>query len=225
MPRVLVIEDQSKLRRNLQQVLEQEGYEVVASETGEAGYDYAATQPFDAIVLDLTLPGRDGLEILNDLRESGFLMPVLILTARDSVEDRVAGLDSGGDDYLVKPFAHAEMLARLRALLRRRRTGVERSLHCDDLEVDVLTRHVARGGVEIELTQREFELLEYLLRHKDRNVTRAMLEHDVWKEPRGVLTNVIDVCVNSLRKKVERPGTSPLIRTVRGVGYTIRDAR
>jgi DNA-binding response OmpR family regulator len=223
MTRVLIVEDQLKLRRNLQQLLEQEGYEVVAVGTGEEGYYCATTQSFDSIILDLTLPGRDGLQILGDLRGCGFAKPVLILTARDSIDHRVAGLDCGADDYLVKPFAHAELLARVRALLRRGRAGLERLLYCADLELDVLTRKAARKGVEIELSQREFELLEYLLRHKNSNVTREMLARDVWKEPHGLLTNVIDVCVNSLRKKVELPGTRQLIRTVRGVGYAMRD--
>jgi DNA-binding response OmpR family regulator len=223
--RVLVIEDQIKLRRNLQQLLEQEGYEVVAAGTGEEGYYSATTQSFDAIILDLTLPGRDGLQILSDLRENGYAKPVLILTARDSIDDRVAGLDSGADDYLVKPFAHAELLARVRALLRRGRSGLERLLYCGDIEMDLLTRKVVRKGVEIELSQREFELLEYLLRHKNSNVTREILARDIWKEPHGLLTNVIEVCVNSLRKKVELPGTRTLILTIRGVGYSVRDHR
>ncbi|MEX0819017.1 MAG: response regulator transcription factor, partial [Pirellulaceae bacterium] len=188
MSHVLIIEDQLKLRRNLQQSLEQEGYAVVSAGTGEEGYYCATTQSFDAIILDLTLPGRNGLQILGDLRESGFAKPVLILTARDSIDDRVAGLDSGADDYLVKPFAHAELLARLRALLRRGRSGVERLLHCGDLEMDLLTRKVARKGIEIELSQREFELLEYMLRYKTSNVTREMLARDVWNEPHGLLT-------------------------------------
>lgn len=225
MPSILVIEDQEKLRRNLHQVLEQEGYEVATAPTGEDGYSLATSKGFDAIVLDLTLPGRDGLQILRDLRETGFRQPVLILTARDSVDDRVAGLDSGADDYLVKPFAHAELLARLRALLRRTQASQERLLRCGDLEMDLLTRKVARQEGEIDLSQREFELLEYLLRHKNTNVTREMLTRDVWKEPQGLLTNVIDVCVNSLRKKVELPGTNPLILTVRGVGYTIQESQ
>ncbi|MEX1230621.1 MAG: response regulator transcription factor [Planctomycetaceae bacterium] len=221
--RVIVIEDQLKLRRNLQQLLEQEGYEVVAAGTGEEGYYSATTQPCDVIILDLTLPGRDGLQILGDLRESGFEKPVLVLTARDSIDDRVAGLDSGADDYLVKPFAHAELLARVRALLRRGHSGQDRLLHCSDIEMDLLTRKVVRKGIEIELSMREFELLEYLLRHKNSNVTREMLTRDVWKEPQGPLTNVIDVCVNALRKKVELTGVRPLILTVRGVGYSVRD--
>jgi DNA-binding response OmpR family regulator len=225
MSQVLVIEDQIKLRRNLQQLLEQEGYKVVAVETGEEGYYSATTQTFDAVILDLTLPGRDGLQVLSDLRGAGFAKPVLILTARDSIDDRVAGLDSGADDYLVKPFAHAELLARVRALLRRGRSGVERLLHCGDLEMDLLTRKTIRKGIDIELSQREFELLEYLLRHKNSNVTREMLARDVWKEPQGLLTNAIEVCINGLRRKVELPGTRPLILTVRGVGYSVRDRR
>jgi DNA-binding response OmpR family regulator len=225
MSRVLVVEDQQKLRRNLQQVLQQEGYRVVTAGTGEEGFYSATTEPFDAVILDLTLPGRDGLQVLGDLREAGFSKPVLILTARDSIDDRVAGLDAGADDYLIKPFAHAELLARLRAMLRRGHAGQERLLHCADLEMDLLTRKVARKGVEIELSQREFELLEYLLRHKNTNVTREMLTRDVWKELQGLLTNVIDVCVNSLRKKIELPGTRPLILTIRGVGYTVRERR
>lgn len=223
MPRVLVIEDQAKLRRNLGQSLGEAGYEVVCAGTGEQGLDHANSQSFDAIVLDLTLPGRDGLHVLADLREAGFTMPVLILTARDSIDDRVAGLDAGADDYLVKPFAHAELLARLRALLRRGRAGPHRILGCGDLEMDLIARRVTRGGVEIELSQREFELLEYLLRHKNMDVTREMLNCDVWKELGRPLTNAIDVCVNGLRKKVEIPGMPPLIQTVRGVGYTVGD--
>ncbi len=148
---------------------------------------------------------------------------MLILTARDSIEDRVAGLDAGADDYLVKPFAHAELLARLRALLRRVPAGGEVVLRCGDVQMDLLARRVVRSGVEIQLGQREFELLEYLLRNKNADVTREMLARDVWKEPAGLLTNVIDVCVNSLRKKIELPGAAPLVRTLRGVGYTVRD--
>lgn len=225
MSQVLVIEDQIKLRSNLQELFEQAGYRVVAVGTGEEGYYAATTQEFDAIVLDLTLPGKDGLQILADIRAAGFSKPVLILTARDSIEDRVAGLDSGADDYLAKPFAHAELLARLRALLRRGKSGLERLLHCYDLELDLLTRKVIRKGFEIDLSQREFELLEYLLRHKNSNVTREMLARDIWKEPGGLLTNAIDVCVNSLRKKVELPGSRTLILTIRGVGYCVRDQR
>jgi DNA-binding response OmpR family regulator len=218
-----VVEDQLKLRRNLRQLLETEGYEVVAAGTGEEALDFAATRPLDAVLLDLSLPGRDGLRVLADLRENGFTKPVLILTARDSIDDRVAGLDRGADDYLVKPFAHAELLARLRALLRRSRSDAETILRCADVEMDLLSRRTIRRGRDIELTQREFDLLDYLIRHKDSTVTRDMLAREVWKEPYGLMTNVIEVCINSLRKKIDLPGTRPLIHTVRGVGYTVRD--
>ena len=223
MTHLLVIEDQNKLLQSLKRGLEQDGYEVVTANTGEEGYCAATTQDFDAIVLDLMLPGRDGLQVLRDLRTHGYSRPVLILTARDSVEDRVAGLDGGADDYLVKPFAFAELLARLRALLRRDISGRELSLRVDDLEMDLVARRVVRDGEEIELSQREFDLLEYFLRHVDSIVTRDMLASDVWKEPRGVLTNVIDVYVRLLRKKIESPGLRPLIHTVRGVGYALRN--
>lgn len=169
------------------------------------------------------LPGRDGLQILKDLRAHGFTKPVLILTSRDGVEDRVKGLDTGADDYLVKPFAFAELLARLRALLRRNVSERELFLRADNLEMDLVARRVVRSGVELELSNREFELLGFLLRHRNMTVTRDMIGREVWKEPDGVWTNVIDVCINSLRKKVEQPGQRQLIHTVRGVGYALRD--
>lgn len=223
MPRVLIIEDEKKLLASLRKGLEQEGHDVTGAATGEDGYYAATTQDFDAVVLDLMLPGRDGLQVLRDLRSHGFAQPVLVLTARDSVEDRVAGLDSGADDYLVKPFAFAELLARLRALLRRDTGGRELLLRVGDLEMDLVARRLVRDGEEIELSHREFELLAYFLRHADSVVTRDMLARDVWQEPMGVLTNVIDVYVGLLRKKVERPGLRQLIHTVRGVGYVVRN--
>ncbi|MGD9723610.1 MAG: response regulator transcription factor [Pirellulales bacterium] len=224
MARLLVIEDQIKLRRNLQEMLASDGHDVVTAGTGEEGFYCATTQPIDAVLLDLSLPGRDGLEILADLRNAGFDKPILILTARDAVEDRATGLDQGGDDYLVKPFAQVELLARIRALLRRSKASPATILRCADLEVDLLRRRVVRKGIAIELSQREFDLLEYLLRHKNSNVTRDMLARDVWQEPGGVLTNAIDVCMNGLRRKVEVAGSPPLILTVRGVGYTAKDS-
>jgi len=223
MPRLLIIEDQKRLLGSLQRGLEEEGYEVITSASGEEGYYLATTRSPDVVVLDLMLPKRDGFEVLRDLRAHGFARPVLILTARDTVEDRVKGLDSGADDYLVKPFAFAELVARLRALLRRHLTERELVLRADSLEIDLVARRVVRDGVELDLSNREFELLEYLLRHKNTTVTREMLGRDVWKEPDGVLTNVIQVYINALRKKVEQPGQRQLIHTVRGVGYALRD--
>jgi DNA-binding response OmpR family regulator len=223
-PRVLIVEDQKRLAGSLRRGLEEEGYEVASALTGEEGYYLATSQTIDAVILDLMLPGRDGLQVLHDLRANGFAKPVLILTSRDAVEDRVKGLDAGADDYLLKPFAFAELLARLRALLRRNVRERELVLRADNLEVDLVARRVLRGGVEITLTNREFELLEFLLRHKSATVTREMLGREVWKEPDGMTwTNVIDVCINALRKKVEQPGQQQLIHTIRGVGYALKE--
>jgi DNA-binding response OmpR family regulator len=224
MPRLLVIEDQKKLLQSLQRGLEEEGYEVTPAATGEQGYYAATTEAIDAVILDLMLPGRHGLLVLRDLRANGFAKPVLILTARDAVEDRVSGLDAGADDYLVKPFAFAELLARLRAILRRDVSGRELFLRVDDLEMDLLARRVVRDGIELDLTRREFELLEYLLRHKNSAVTRDMIARDVWKDAHGAPTNSIDVYITLLRKKVERHGLRQVIHTIRGVGYAARDA-
>jgi DNA-binding response OmpR family regulator len=224
MARLLVVDDQKKLLQSLRRGLEEEGYEVCTATTGEEAYFAATSESFDAVILDLMLPGRDGVEVLRRLRSQGFAKPVLVLTARDSIEDRVRGLDSGADDYLVKPFAFAELLARLRAVLRRDLAGREVSLRVDDLEVDLLARRVVRGGVEIDLTRREFELLEYLLRHKNATVSRDMIARDVWKEATAAPTNTIDVYITLLRKKVERPGQRQLIHTVRGVGYALRES-
>lgn len=223
MSHVLIVEDQKRLQASLRRGLEEEGYQVAAATSGEEGYFLATTQPVDVVVLDLMLPGRNGMQVLKELRSHGFSKPVLILTSRDAVEDRVAGLDAGADDYLVKPFAFAELHARLRALLRRPVAERELSLRADNLEMDLLARRVVRDGLELDLSKREFDLLEYLLRHKNMAVTREMLGRDVWKEPDGMWTNVIEVCVNSLRKKVELPGQHQLIQTVRGVGYALRD--
>jgi two-component system OmpR family response regulator len=220
---VLVIEDQAKLRRNLQELLESAGHAVVAASCANEACRAIESMAFDLIILDLGLPGSDGLEFLRMMRAHDSSPPVMILTARDTVEDRVAGLDAGADDYLIKPFAHAEFMARTRALLRRP-TGKQASLlRFAGLELDFIARTVLRERTLIELSQREFELLEYLLRHKNQDVSREMLAKDVWKEPGGMLTNAIDVCVNSLRRKIELPGLPKIIATVRGVGYAIRD--
>jgi DNA-binding response OmpR family regulator len=223
MARLLIVEDEPKLLHGLAQGLRSEGYELVAAGNGEDGLRLALTQSFDGIVLDWMLPGRDGLQVLSQLRQTGKTLPVLLLTARDAIDDRVMGLDAGADDYLVKPFAFAELLARLRSLLRREQTERGSVLRAGDLELDPLERRVRRGGVEVLLTQREFDVLAYLLRHKNAIVTRDMLGREVWKDPDHALTNVIDVYMKLLRRKVEKPGQPPLLHTIRGVGYSLRD--
>jgi len=197
---------------------------VVVARNGEDGFFLANTETFDLVLLDLMLPGRAGLEILEACRRRDLQTPVLILTAKDAVEDRVVGLDSGADDYMVKPFAFAELLARIRALLRRGRTDQVLRLKARDLEMDLVTHAVMRGGQVLDLTAREFELLEYLLRHQNQLVSREMLARDVWKETSRAtpIDNVVDVHVARLRKKVDREFRTKLIHTVRGVGFTLR---
>jgi len=225
--RILVVEDEAKVARALKEGLEREKYEVVVAPTGEEGFFLVNEQEFDLIILDLMLPGRDGLEVLATLRKRGLQTPVLILTARDAVEDRVQGLDRGADDYLVKPFAFPELLARVRARLRRGRMEqpLFPNLNLADLEMNVLTRNASRGGKHLDLTAREFELLEYLLRYKGEVVSREMLAHHVWKEAVRAtpLDNIIDVHINRLRRKVDEPFERKLIYTVRGVGFVLRE--
>ena len=222
---ILLIEDEPKVSRAVRKGLEREHYEVAAAETGEDGFFLATTRVFDVIVLDLMLPGRDGLEILGALREKGCQTPVLILTARDAVEDRVLGLDGGADDYLVKPFAFPELLARIRALTRRGRVDQALRFKLADLELDCVTRRVTRGGLDISLTAKEFELLEYLLRHQGHTVSREMLAHDVWKtaERATPLDNVIDVHIARLRRKMDEPFDRKLLKTIRGVGFAMNE--
>jgi DNA-binding response OmpR family regulator len=222
--RVLVIEDEPKVARALRQGLQGEHYDVEVAETGEDGFFRAVSRPFDVIILDLMLPGRSGLEILRTLRRQGHRTPVLVLTAKDAIEDRVVGLDSGADDYLVKPFAFTELLARIRALIRRGRSMEAVRLRVADLELDVGTRKAVRAGEPVDLTAREFDLLEYLLRHDGEIVSREMLARDVWKEPsRGTpLDNVIDVHIARLRKKVDTEDRAKLIHTIRGVGFLVK---
>ena len=223
--RVLVIEDEPKVAEAIREGLERNGYATTAATTGEEGFFLLGTERFDLLVLDLQLPGRDGIEILEAIRKKGEQIPVVILTARDTVADRVAGLESGADDYLVKPFAFAELLARIRAVLRRGGPESIVQLGLADLEVNLTQRRVVRGGQPIKLTTREFELLEYLLRNKGYSVTREMLARDVWKEPMRATTldNVIDVHIAKLRKKIDEPFPTRLIHTVRGVGFVMRD--
>jgi len=223
--RVLVVEDERKLAKVLTAALHAEHYDVVVAETGEDGFFHANAEVFDLVILDVMLPRRSGLEILQTLRQRGLQTRVLILTARDSVEDRVLGLDLGADDYLVKPFAFPELLARVRALLRRGRPSDVFRLKAADLEMDTATRKVARGGRALDLTSREFELLEYLLRQQGHLVSREMLAREVWKEAqRGTpLDNVIDVQMARLRKKVDSDTDQRLIHTVRGVGFVLKE--
>ena len=225
MVRVLIVEDERKLAQVLSSALQAEHYDVVVTATGEDGFFRANAELFDLIVLDLMLPGRSGMEILQTLRQRRIDTPVLILTARDGVEDRVLGLDLGADDYLVKPFALPELLARIRALLRRGRPADVLRLKVADLELDLVSRRVARGDRPIDLTGREFDLLEYLMRHQGRLVSREMLARDVWKEPRRAtpLDNVIDVQMTRLRRKVDSDNAVRLIHTVRGVGFVVRE--
>ena len=223
--RVLVVEDERKLAQILALALQAEHYDVVVARTGEDGFFRANTEVFDLVVLDLMLPGRSGLEILEALRQRHIETPVMILTARDGVDDRVLGLDLGADDYLVKPFALPELLARIRALLRRGRPSDTFRLKAGDLDLDLVTRRAVRGERLLDLTAREFELLEYLLRHQGHLVSREMLAREVWKEPRRAtpLDNVIDVQMTRLRKKVDAEGGTRLIHTVRGVGFVLRE--
>jgi DNA-binding response OmpR family regulator len=224
--RILVVEDEQKLGRAIKEGLEADRYEVSLAHTGEEGYYLVQTESFDLIILDILLPGRSGLEILATIRQHGFRTPVLLLTAQDSVEDRVRGLDVGADDYLVKPFAFPELLARIRALGRRGSAeAVATRLKISDLELDTSSRSVSRAGQDLDLTAREFELLEYLVRHRGHVVSREMLARDVWKEAdrHTPLDNVIDVQVARLRRKVDDRFNRKLVQTVRGVGFVLRD--
>jgi len=223
--RILVVEDEPKVASALKEGLEREGYEVGVAGTGEEGYFLLDAKTYDLVVLDLMLPGRGGLEVLKTLRARDRAVPVLILTARDTVQDRVLGLDTGADDYLVKPFAFPELGARIRALLRRGRGEPTVRLRVADLELDVSTRRVTREGRELELTAREFELLEYLLRNSGRVVSREMLARDVWKETSRAtpLDNVIDVHIARLRRKVDEAHGAKLIHTIRGVGFIVKE--
>jgi len=223
--RILVVEDEQKVANALREGLEGERYDVEVERTGEDAFFRMTTEAFDLILLDLGLPGRDGLQILTTLRSKGIKTPVLVLTARDTLQDRVAGLDSGADDYLVKPFAFAELLARIRALLRRGRAADSPRLAVSDLTMDLITRKVVRAGQPVELTVREFELLEYLMRYEGQVVSRETLARDVWKETARTtpLDNVIDVHIARLRRKVDLDRPIKLIHTVRGVGFMLRE--
>jgi DNA-binding response OmpR family regulator len=223
--RVLVVEDEPKVADALKEGLEAERYDVVVERTGEGAFFRTSTEVFDIVLLDLALPGRDGLEILTTIRSKDINVSVIVLTARDTVPDRVAGLDAGADDYLVKPFAFAELLARMRALGRRGRVIEIPLATIGSLMLDRATHTVSRNGEPIDLTTREFELLEYLMRHEGQVVSREALAREVWNETgrSTSLDNVIDVHIARLRRKVDTENGGRLIHTVRGVGYILND--
>ena len=220
---ILVVEDEPKVGNALRDGLEAEGYMMTLARTGEEGFFHASVRAFDLIILDVMLPGTDGIEVLRTLRKRGTKTPVLLLTAKDAIEDRVVGLDAGADDYLVKPFAFAELSARIRALMRRNKVEPVSGLIIGSLEVDPDRRAVTREGSRIDLTPREFDLLEYLARNQGRVVSREMLARDVWKETARAtpLDNVIDVHIARLRRKVDDPFSTKLLQTVRGVGFML----
>jgi two-component system copper resistance phosphate regulon response regulator CusR len=222
--RILLVEDERKVARALQEGLEAESYSIGVAHTGEEGFLRVTSEPFDLVVLDVMLPGRSGIEMLSAMRTQGIKIPVLLLTAKDTLADRVLGLDAGADDYLVKPFAFPELCARIRALLRRGRPETVSALQADDLRMDLVSRTVKRGARALDLTAREFELLEYLLRHHGHVVSREMLARDVWKVAvrHTPLDNVIDVHIGRLRRKVDTGLSRKLIHTVRGVGFVIK---
>lgn len=223
--RILIIEDNRRLNDSLRAILEEDGYAVDAAFDGPDGEEMGLTPVYDVIILDIMLPGKDGVEVCRSLRNQRITAPILMLTARDALDARVQGLDSGADDYLVKPFAFAELLARVRALVRRSRSDQLLRLAVADLVIDVSARTVLRAGRPIDLTTREYELLEYLVRHKGTLVSREMLARDVWGETERYtpLDNVIDVHMARLRKKVDQGAGVRLIHTVRGVGFIVRE--
>ena len=225
--RILVIEDEPKLAKAVKEGLEADDYTVSVAHSGEDGFFQLCQQTFDLAILDVMLPGRDGFEVLKNVRQMGLSVPILLLTARDAVEDRVHGLDTGADDYLVKPFAFPELLARIRALLRRGTPEPATPPRMGDLEVDIGRRVVARAGQRIDLTAKEYEILEYLFLHKGRVVSREMLARDVWKETarQTPLDNVIDVHVTHLRRKLDDNFSHKILHTVRGLGFVLREEK
>ena len=223
--RLLLVEDEIDIRRFLQRSLEEAGYQVDAAPDGKTAEQLAVDNTFDILIVDLGLPDMDGIGLILRLREMGLKAPVLILSARRSVDDRVLGLEQGGDDYLTKPFALAELLARLRNLLKRNSPAAADAtrLRVMDLELDLLKREALRGGLVLQLTQQEFVLLEYLCRNAGRVVTRSMILDKVWGMRIEPDTNVVDVHIYRLRGKVDGAGQQPLIRTMRGMGYVLKD--
>jgi two-component system response regulator MprA len=219
---ILVVDDDAGLRRALRRVLASQGFEVEVAEGGDEALTRLRERPFDLVVLDVMMPGSDGIEVCERLRAVGDRLPVLMLTARDAVRDRVTGLEAGADDYLLKPFANEELVARVRALLRRTAGGTEK-LAFADLTLDLPTRVARRGTREIELSPLEFELLEFLLRHPRQVLSRSMIYERVWGYDGSLSSNSLDVFVGRLRRKLEAEGERRLIHTVRGVGFTLRE--
>jgi heavy metal response regulator len=220
--RILVVEDEQKVASFIKRGLEEEGYAVDVAADGEEGLAMGLERVHDAIVLDIRLPKLDGLRVLKALRRDRVMTPVLVLTVRATLEDKVLGLDAGADDYLTKPFAFQELVARVRALLRRRAATDPAVLQVADLTLDPARRTVSRGGAKIELTPREFALLDYFMRHPGRVLTRTMIAEHVWDYTFDTSTNVIDVYVNYLRRKIDADRQPKLLHTVRGVGYVLQ---
>jgi DNA-binding response OmpR family regulator len=221
--RILLVEDDHRLSHSLKASLLDEGYAVDAVFDGDEGQSYAESVAYDAIILDVMLPGKDGILVCRALRRQRINTPILMLTARDAIEDRVSGLDSGADDYLVKPFALHELLARLRALLRRNAPQKTGLLTLGDLSADPATHVVQREGQHIDLTAREFALLEYFLRHPNQVLTREMIEDHIWSYDFTSVSNIVDVYVRRLRRKIDEPFAGEMLETMRGVGYRLRE--
>ncbi|MDG1843649.1 MAG: heavy metal response regulator transcription factor [Nitrospinaceae bacterium] len=220
--RILVIEDDKKVAGFIKKGLEEESYAVDVAYDGEDGLHFGSEGQYDLIILDIMLPKIDGLEILSQLRDQGKDTPILLLTAKDAVDDKVAGLNKGADDYLTKPFAFSELLARVRVLLRRGKAEVKTTLMISDLTLDLVSHKVNRGGDEIELTGKEYGLLEYFMRNQEKVLTRTMIAEHVWDYNFDTFTNVIDVYINHLRKKIDKGRELKLLHTLRGVGYVMK---
>jgi len=223
--RLLVVEDDPSVARFLERGLQEERYAVDIAADGETALTLAQHTTYDVIILDVMLPRQDGLNVCRILRDQGRTVPVLLLTVRDSTDDKVRGLDCGADDYLTKPFAFAELLARIRALLRRGTVQGPGRLKLADLELDPASHRVWRSGTEVALTSKEYALLEYLLRNADRVLTRTAIIEHVWDMRYDSMTNIVDVHIRSLRAKLDRPSSGSLIRTIRGVGYALETPR
>jgi two-component system, OmpR family, copper resistance phosphate regulon response regulator CusR len=221
--RVLVVEDEPSVAAFVRRGLREAGFAVDVADNGNDGCHMACAETYDLIVLDLMLPGRDGFSILAELRGRGITTPVICLTARDAVDDRVKGLDLGADDYLAKPFSFTELLARIRAILRRGAALATNPIAVGDLTLDVVARQVHRAGRRIDLSAREYALLEYFARHAGQVLSRTMILEKVWDMNQDPLTNVVDVHINRLRKKVDHGFAKPLLHTIRGVGYVLND--